>query len=953
MFNRVKLKFFIISCLLTVLESGASAQFYPGGDEDGRLQWKEITTAHYRVIYPSCGDSLALEYAKALEKYHSAVGNSAGYTPTENLKKKMPVILHMQTSVSNGLVSWAPKRIELNTVPETGHSISVPWIDYLTIHESRHASQMQFGHEGLFRVGRYLLGDMMTGAGASLYPGPSFMEGDAVLAETALTGSGRGRSAEFLSYYHAAFDNGDMRNWWRWRYGSQKYWTPDFYRAGYIRIAGIRALYDDPMFINRYYGRIKEHVLPFFNFNKTLREKDEGKMTEVFEAISDSLRNEWKELDARRGPSMDMRRISREFRLYTSYRALCRLDQSLYSIRSGLDRCPELVRIDSCGNEKRLHPFSSDVSSLSADPVNGRIVWTEIATDFRWKMKSSSIVRYMDRDGRIHTLRGGTRYFQVKCGNDVYAAIELPVGGGCSAVLLDPSNGDVRFRYRCPDGISLTDICFSGNDIYAIGISDEGNAVYNVTDGFRAVTEPVKSSMYELGPNGSEIMFICDADGVEELYSLDPGTGALSRRSSTPYGISAWACCTDSLVVIAEGAERKAIYKAPSDLDVPVDGLSRSFESFLAGKTAEQEKELGSLDTGNFDPEISAPARYSKFKHAIKFHSWAPVFVDYDAVMKQSFQTISSAAGLGATGFFQNELGNLYGSAAVRLDTKDRCMPYLNLNLHYSGIYPVFEVKADIGKKSSGLVKAYIPWSTRRNGLNMGIIPEVDWSLSSTPVYADSSFHFNNRISASLTGYIMENQAPSAMYPRLGVGLEIGYSQYPSLRNHYVGNTYAFLYGYLPGILRTHGIKLTALSEVHTGNGKYCTTYANTAPRGFEEIAVLQMGRYKWQNKFTIDYSLPFLPVDWTFLCPVAYIRNFEFTAHYDYAFFTSGKKARGDLYSVGADLSVRMENLLWIPYTTRIGVTTAYKGGSSFASISKLAKMERFYVGLIFTIDL
>ena len=65
------------------------------------------------------------------------------------------------------------------------------------------------------------------------------MEGDAVAAETALTSSGRGRSADFLEYFRVCFENGDLRDFDRWRFGSQKYYAPDYYKIGYLTVAGM------------------------------------------------------------------------------------------------------------------------------------------------------------------------------------------------------------------------------------------------------------------------------------------------------------------------------------------------------------------------------------------------------------------------------------------------------------------------------------------------------------------------------------------------------------------------------------------------------------------------------------------------------------------------------------------------------------------------------------------
>jgi hypothetical protein len=66
------------------------------------------------------------------------------------------------------------------------------------------------------------------------------LEGDAVIAETELTNSGRGRVASFLEYYRLSFLQNKHRNWDKWRFGSLKHYTPNVYAFGYLINSTIR-----------------------------------------------------------------------------------------------------------------------------------------------------------------------------------------------------------------------------------------------------------------------------------------------------------------------------------------------------------------------------------------------------------------------------------------------------------------------------------------------------------------------------------------------------------------------------------------------------------------------------------------------------------------------------------------------------------------------------------------
>ena len=202
------LRFLTVLLLLTATLKSA-AQFYSLGDDPGRLKWYSIETQGYRLIYPDGLDSLARVYGRLLEQYRMPVSYSAGYVPGEMGAGKFPVVIHPYNAMSNGSVALAPSRMDIFSSPEASGAEAMPWEQMLAIHESRHVAQVQFGMSHVFRPFYRIFGEMFPGAMSGLYPCKWMMEGDAVIAETALTDAGRGRSADFLNYFMAAFDSAD------------------------------------------------------------------------------------------------------------------------------------------------------------------------------------------------------------------------------------------------------------------------------------------------------------------------------------------------------------------------------------------------------------------------------------------------------------------------------------------------------------------------------------------------------------------------------------------------------------------------------------------------------------------------------------------------------------------------------------------------------------------------
>ena len=100
--------------------------------------------------------------------------------------------------------------------------------------------------------------------------------------------------------------------------------------------------------------------------------------------------------------------------------------------------------------------------------------------------------------------------------------------------------------------------------------------------------------------------------------------------------------------------------------------------------------------------------------------------------------------------------------------------------------------------------------------------------------------------------------------------------------------------------------------------------------------------------KWTADYLMAILPLDWSGLGPVAYVKNFELGLHADAAFFFPGS-----LMSAGASLSVRLGNLLWVPFDTRIGATWSCNFGPSYDAFrAEGLPLRRHYAGFLFSID-
>ena len=356
----------------------------------------QMSSPEFRIIYPEGEDSLARVYGTWLEKARIGVSRSSGLLAGENYKRRMPVVLHSFNTIPNASVAWAPRRMDFFTAPDAYSPTPVPWEKLLAIHEGRHVSQMNAGVAGRNKVFKYLTGELFAGAFAGLYPGPTLLEGDAVVTETALTSSGRGRQASFLSYMMPAFESGDWRDYWKWSFGSHKYYSPDHYRAGYMLISGTRVFYDDPLFTKEYFDRTSGRGL-FFNLQKTVRAASGKSLLRTFRTIEESYASIWAEEAFARGPFMPSNQVTPSPWRHTAYTGSVMAGKSgAWTVRSGLTDSPALVRLDPDGKISTVRPFSTAIGKLNFDKAGERLWWSETIAHPRWTLAGNSRIRFID-----------------------------------------------------------------------------------------------------------------------------------------------------------------------------------------------------------------------------------------------------------------------------------------------------------------------------------------------------------------------------------------------------------------------------------------------------------------------------------------------------------------------------------------------------------------------------
>ncbi len=780
----MKITRYISTLAILLVAQAASAQFYVTGDDPGKIKWYSVETDHFEVIYPEGVDSLARVYAGKIESYRIPVSLTSGYAAGDGDGKKVPVVMHAYNE-ANGSVAWAPRRMDLYTIPTAYGPNPIPWSTMLSIHESRHVSQMQFGMTKALKPGNYIFGEMWNILASILYPGMATIEGDAVITETAWTPSGRGRTADFLNYYWVAFDNGDFRKWDHWRFVSQKHYAPNHYALGYLTLGGFRYLYDCPEYMSEGFHIAAQKPYNLGAFYTATRKLTGKKFGQAFKEVCDTLYKVWSADADKRRPYVPSEQVIKTPRLYTNYTDHLLIGDDIYSFKSGHLDAPVLVRIDSTGREKIISTYNHTAGAPQWSAKHQRFFWSESVPDARWSLRTNSKIRYIDKDGGIlHTLDHSDMLLNPTLSNGRIAAVKYDIGGRSNLKLIDEISGEEMASFTAPDSLQLVKAAWVKGEVYVAAISDNGFGVYKLLNPeekcgkgkWKTILSPQPVKIKDFSSYKDELTFTCDRTGVNEVYHLNPETGLFRQMTSTRYGAESF-CYNpegDWLYYSSLTTKGKLIFRTHRDslLYKTVD-YADVYKYPIAEKITAQEKEIArekgfttTIPGKQADYEkidVSEPKRYRKFPHSFNIHSWAPVYVNVNNIMNMNFDNFWQAASLGAAGLIQNRLSTMVAEFGYSAHKDPYNKSFWRHSGHasftYSGLYPVIEASVDFndrgarqysvstysypdGKTSmsitnrelsvpyiEGKFSVYIPFKFSKGGWYKGITPKVTYRI--------------------------------------------------------------------------------------------------------------------------------------------------------------------------------------------------------------------------------
>ena len=955
------MKNFIPLLLISFFTAGAlQAQYYVKGQDPASIHWKEINTEHFHLLFPESYSKEAQRLTNILEYSFKHVSEQLGHQPS-----KIPVIVHNHSIVSNGFVSWAPKRIELYPVPDPG-SYHQESLEQLVLHELRHVVQVDKLNQGFTRFFSYILGEQAVGGVSGMLPF-WFLEGDAVVSETFLSRSGRGSLPSFEMKLKAiSLEKDQFYSYDKMFFESFKNYTPDYYQYGYQMIAYSRQKFGDSLWDSsiNFVGRNPYTLYPLqFSLKKQTGFLNKDLYNETF----NYLHEKWEKQESHiRFTEFDTINKSKP-RSYTSYRFPQYLNDSIIiAEKSGFDHIKEFVTINlRTGEEKTLHkPGYYKSVRLSAGA--NKIVWSENIPDPRWGNRSYSDIKIFDLTTSTETrLTNRNRYFSPAISSDgkKIVTVEISKENDASLVILDTQYGRTIQKIEISKGLTPLIPTWSESDghIYIIVISKNGKSIREVdpeSQTWKTWTEPGFDDIMNIVPLEDYILFHATFSGTDNIYALNKNTMETHQITSSRFGAFDVSVSPDrSRIAFSDyssyGYNIGEMVFDPDKLPDPYLFSDKKASGFY--KTPSKKGRF--IFNPDSIPETEHNiTTYHKGLHLLNFHSWMPFYFDLD-----NFNLTDPAISPGFTLLSQDNLSTTITTLGYEYKNNRH---YLHSKLTYKGWYPVIELSADYGgtpvifrdsveiplpenysKRIDIRSKIYLPLNLTHNRFSKFFNPSFGVKYTNSFLYnGEKQVYEKGRMLLNYRLYYSNllKLSHRDFQPRWGQVFDMNFLHTPFDQVNY-GNDFLFRsVFYFPGFLRHDGLKLKIGTEKQNPKKFFFYNTLNF-PRGYYHTISEEL------NAFTAEYSVPLLYPDLN-LFTLAYLKRFRGSVFVDYA---TGKrnhdllhrtfnKYRQEYLSIGGGLMADV-HFLRIPFPVSMGIEYAYMPYIDAYEIKFLFEMNIF----------
>lgn len=664
---------FNLIILLSFEIYGQELESYPAS-----IRWMQINTPHFRVIFPSDGTGQGQEAANILEHVYQPASRTLQASP-----RKIKVILNSSTAVSNGFVAYGPRRSELFLAPPQDYNLngSNVWLPYVALHEYRHIVQFQKANTGFNKLSYLLFGQEAFNAMAVLATPTWFWEGDAVVTETALSHSGRGRLPEFdIEYRTPLLERQKPYSYYKQYLGSYKDFIPDHYRIGYFMTSYIRNKYGKDIWEPILHQANSLSFIPF-TFSLAMKRNTGNYMVPSYKEMTNALKSEWED-NMVEGDKVSVltRRGKNEYTNYLYPQLL--EDGSVVALKEGLDDIQQFVILTAKGDEKIFIPGVLNRSPILSAKGN-MIVWSEYVPDPRWPKAAYSVIKtYNIQSKEFRILTGKENFASADLSHDLsmVVTVRTTAEGISQIVVLQSRSGRVLKIFDNPDKAFYVLPTWSEDDKKLIAqrttLAGKTLVIIDYETGREENLFPVSSENFGYAVNaGDFVLYNSPYNGVDNIYALKLSTGEQFQVTESKYGAYYPVVSKDKKVIYfnnysVNGMEVVSMPFDPESWKKLSEVKDRHIS--IAAQLATQE---GNTDLLKDIPVNNYPVkRYRKIRGIINPISWGPYL---DATTNELFVGIRSRDALSTIAW---DAGWVYNNA-------DQTQKWVG-SITYDGFYP-------------------------------------------------------------------------------------------------------------------------------------------------------------------------------------------------------------------------------------------------------------------------
>jgi hypothetical protein len=882
----MKFRFLWLFVLALIYPLSSHAQYFDTGNDPAGLKWLMIKTERFTLIYPESFGDQGIKYAKSLD---NSLNKLAALYP--GIKISIPVVIHNYTTFSNGYVSWAPKRIEMYPTPEQ-NTIPLDPVEQLTSHELTHVMQMYSLKKGFLGFLTILGGQQVTGA-ASLFLPMWFMEGDAVLAESILTESGRGRNASFQKQMKAVVTGGKkLYSYDKMMFGSFRDYTPDHYQFGFQIAAWSTSKYGHQIW-NKALGYTASYPYTIDPILISLKKSTGLTKGGIYRETFDSLKTIWQKDLSRAAPASYKPVNNDQPNEYRNYYSPVTIgSDSIIAIRTSLYAPPSFVLLNpSAKTEKKIFTPGSMWPWYISGGMK-KIVWVEDRPDPRWENRTYSVIMLLDlTKGKSIQLSRRTRYMSAAISPDgkYVAAAESSVSNTNSIVIIDAVNGAIIKTTSVPGNgyPQRPEWSSAGDKLTIITLTNDGEGIMSwspETGKWETLITPGRDDLQSSLLRNDTLFYVSSASGTDNIYMLPQGGSPLMITNSR-FGSYDPDLTGNSLYFSDYTPMGYRICRIEPDLkSTPLPGYKMK-DSFLINRIDTLKKQ----DYNSLENKYS-PERYNKLTHLFRFHSWMPFYADLEQV-----RTDPALIKPGVTLFSQNTLSSFITSLGYEYSdgrnnfhyriTWKGWLPVFESRIDYGGAPVIYKMGTTVGDPAllspsmsfSNAVSVPLSFSTGRFSQflygSFAVKYENNYAYQKgSGTYDYGQIQLRSRLYFT-NSYVMSG---SDIYPRWAQLVDLSYINYPFDNTIYSPLTSLRTAFYFPGFVPNHSLKLRFEADYQRGEQLLLSNIA-ALPRGYLNMVSLNYKLY------SADYTMPLLYPDLS-IPAVVYLKRIRGGIFYDFA---------------------------------------------------------------------